>query len=236
MYKFRMYIPYACNIDALNRAIDSVVYQMDHYSSWEGKKVVVINDSEQSIDTLIHHPDKVEIYESPYRIKMNHAYQCNWMVRDALYTGQDFCMSLHADAELLPGAMDDMLEKITEIWETKWGIVFAGHGGHIFSVSNPKFFIEENVWFDPFLFPFYYMDNHIFRIMNLRGWQTPTTNSDKQLVLHKSSHYLKEDPIFRRKNEIAFPAHGMIYAAIWGGLPGNERSNDKYANGTIPRK
>jgi hypothetical protein len=72
--------------------------------------------------------------------------------------------------------------------------------------------------------------------MHLRGWSVEISDSPTATVIHKSSHYLKEDPIFRRKNDIAFNIQGMIYSAIWGGLPGNERSGDPYANGTLPRK
>ena len=236
MHNFKLYIPFACNIDALNRAINSAIPQMKEFSSYAGKRIVVLNDTMKPIEHLIENIDLVEIFEFPYRIKMTHAQQCNWMLQDAIHTGQDFCMSTHADSELLPGAMADMLEKVDEVNGTKWGVVFAGNGGHIFSTFNLKFFLEEDVWFDPFLFPFYYMDNHMYRIMNLRGWINHTTNSPVALVRHKSSHYLKEDPIFCRKNNIAFPCHGMIYVNIWGGLPGAELSNDKYANGTLPRR
>jgi len=56
------------------------------------------------------------------------------------------------------------------------------------------------------------------------------------ILEHKSSHYLKEDPIFHRKNDIAFNNQGRTYAMIWGGLPGAEINTDPYANGTLPRK
>lgn len=232
---FRCYIPFARNIGLLNAAINSVIPQIEEYSTFPGKKIVVVNDSEGPIDHLIERMDAVEIYELPYRLKMSHALQCNWMIRDAIASCQPFCMSLHSDAELLPGAMKDMLGKYEQIKDSKWGMAFGAHGGHIFCISNLEFFQRENVWYDPFLFPFYYMDNHMYRIMNLRGWVSHTTDTPVQLVEHVSSHYLKEDDIFRRKNDIAFGAHGAIYARIWGGLPGAETSIDPYASGTLTR-
>lgn len=235
-YPFKLYIPYACNIDALNKSIDTALSQVEEYSSFEGKKICVLNDTPESIAHLINNIDKVEIFEFPYRIKMTHAQQGNWMIQDAIHTGQAFCMTIHADAEMLPGAMEDLLKKVKEVSNSKWGIVFGGATWQVFACYNLKFFQEEDVWFDPFLFPFYYMDNHMHRIMDLRGWKIHASDSPIATIIHKSSHYLKEDTIFCRKNNIAFPAHGAIYEQIWGGLPGKERVRDPYANGTLPRK
>lgn len=233
---FQLYITYACNIDELNRCIESAVPQLNEFSTWEGKKIVVINDSQEDISNLVSHKTDIEIFEFPYRIKMAHAQQINWLIQDSKAKGQPFGMTIHSDAELLPGAMKDLLEKVEEVYDSKWGIVFGGKMWQVFAVYNHRFFFEENIWFDPFLFPFYYMDNHMHRIMELWGWPVLLSNSPDITIKHKSSHYLKEDPVFCRKNNIAFPAHGQIYTNIWGGLPGAERSNDKYANGTLPRK
>lgn len=236
MLNFRLYVSFARNMELLNACIDSVIPQINEFSSWQGKKMVILNDSGEDISALIHHPEDVEIYEPPYRIKMSPAYMGDWVVRDAWQTGQPFAMTLHTDASLLPGAMADILEKYEEVKDKKWGMIFGGAGWEVFAMYNWRFFVEENVWHDPYLFPFYYQDNHLYRIMMLRGWSHEYSHSPVPTINHKSSHYLKEDPVFRRKNDIAFPIHGMIYAAIWGGLPGAERSTDPYANGTLPRK
>jgi hypothetical protein len=233
---FRLYVAFARNVELLNRCIDSVVPQIREHSTWQGKKIVIINDSGEDIAGQYHHPEEVEIYEKLYRVKLSPAVIADWYVKDAYYTGQPFAMTLHTDAALLPGAMQDILEKYDEVENTKWGMIFGGAGWEVYALYNPKFFVEENVWHAPHLFPFYYQDNHLYRIMALRGWQKYQSHSQVPTIIHKSSHYLKEDPIFRRKNDIAFPAHGAIYAAIWGGLPGYEKSNDKYASGTLPRK
>lgn len=232
---FQLYIPYACNIEALNRAINSSLPQMKEWSTWEGKKIVVLNDTPNPINHLIEHIEEVEIFEFPYRIKMTHAQQGNWMIQDAYHKNQPICLTIHSDAEMLPGAIQDMIERLEPVYHTKWGVQFGGAGWCVFAAYNPRFFIEEDIWWDPFLFPFYYMDNHMLRLMHLWGWEVRMA-SDKATIKHKSSHYLKEDPVFGRKNAMAFPAHGQIYTNIWGGLPGAERSNDKYANGTLPRK
>jgi hypothetical protein len=235
-YPFKIYIPFACNIDALNRCVESVLSQIDDFSCFNGRKIVIQNDSQQDISSLIVHPEAVEIMEAPYRIKLVHAQQGNWMIQDAIHTSQPFALTVHADAEILPGAMQDILERYEELKDTKWGIIFGGKDWQVFGCYNPQFFVQEDVWFDPFLFPFYYMDNHMHRIMGLRGWPVYSSHSPIATIKHKSSHYLKEDSIFRRKNDIAFPAHGSIYTQIWGGLPGQERVTDPWANGTLSRE
>jgi len=233
---FRIYISFARNMELLNKCIESIVPQIREFSTWEGKKIVVINDSEKDISGQYVHPEEVEVFEFPYRIKVSPAVMGDYVVRDAHYSGQPFAMTLHTDAELLPGAMADILKKAEEIYDTKWGMLFGGAGWQVFAIYNPRFFFEENIWHDPFLFPFYYQDNHLYRLMTLRGWYTAASDSPVPTINHVSSHYLKEDAIFRRKNNIAFPVHGLIYKEIWGGLPGYETSCDPYASGTLPRK
>jgi hypothetical protein len=90
------------------------------------------------------------------------------------------------------------------------------------------------------------MDNHMGRIAKLRGWSDCMVARDVSipmtgyqdvpaLIKHVSSHYLKDNSIFRIKNDICFKYHGYIYADIWGGLPGSETNFDPYACGTLPR-
>jgi hypothetical protein len=230
MLKFRIYIPFGGDNALLNKCVNSVIPQMDAYSSYEDKKIVVMNNSDGpiSIDRL----DAVDIWEMPFELV--HAQQMNWMLKDAVKEGYPICVQLHTDAELLPGAMKCMIETYEQIKDTKW---FAyGIGGSIFVALNPDFFVKENVWYDPFLFPMYYMDNHIGRIANLRGWSDNTYGLGTPLVNHVSSHHLKTNPIFRARNNAAFSAHGQTYANIWGGLPGAETSRDPYAGGTLSAK
>lgn len=232
-HPFRVYIPFAMNEDLLTACINSLVPQLEEFSSWDGKKIVVIDNSKEGLKGTVH-PDQVDIWRLPF--ELSHADEGNWMIRDALNSGQPFCMTIHTDAELLPGAMEWLLKKYEEIAGTKWAVAMSPHGGHIFCIYNVEYFKEEDIWFDPFLFPFYFMDNHMGRLMTLRGWSQHLADNPESLVKHKSSHFLHEDPIFCRKNNIAFKYHGAIYAEIWGGGPGAEKLEDPYANGTLPRK
>jgi hypothetical protein len=232
-YRFRIYIPFGRNVELLNKAIASIVPQIDEFSSYEGKKIVVINNTCKPLIPLLEQPDAVDVWELPFALP--HAAEGNWMIKDALDSGQPFCLTTHTDSELLPGAMAAMVKGYEERIGTKWYAM--GIDGSIFAAYNTEFFRKEDVWFDTFLFPFYYMDNHLGRIAMLRGYSDGQASRDPAipLVKHVSSHYLKEDPIFCRKNAIAFKHHGAIYTEIWGGLPGHETVTDPYASGTLPR-
>lgn len=236
MYRFRMYIPFARDVDLLNKCINSIYPQMREYSVYEGKPIVVMNNSGKSIDGLLEHPEEVDVWELPFELM--HAQQMNWMFKDTLKEGYPFTLTTHTDSELMPGAIKAMLNEYERIKDTKW--YAFGIGGPIFVAFNPQFFVQENIWYDAFLFPFYYMDNHMGRLAKLRGWSDHAVfigeSPDVPLVKHVSSHFLKTDPIFCKKNSIAFPAHGLIYKTIWGGLPGSETVTDPYANGTLPKK
>jgi hypothetical protein len=233
MYKFRMYVPFAKNIELLNKCVASIIPQINEFSNWEGKKIVVINNSMMPLSGL-EHPEAVEVWELPF--ELTQAQEYNWMIADCHKTEQIFCLSTHTDSELLPGAMEVMMKEYELIKGTKW--YARGIGSPVFVAYNPQFFVEEKAWFDPFMLPFYYMDNHMGRVAMLRGWTDKCVTGDPttQLLKHVSSHFLKEDSIFRRKNDIAFKHHGAIYAEVWGGLPGSETSVDPYASGTLPRK
>jgi hypothetical protein len=231
-YGFRIYIPFAGNPGLLNKCITSIIPQMKEWSSWDGKKIVVINNSMKPLLPLLEHPEEVEIWELPF--ELTQAQEYNWMNAIVIKEGQPFCLNTHTDTVLLPRAIETAIEKYEEIKGTKW--YAYGVGGSVFVAFNPQFFIEEDVWNDPFLFPFYYMDNHMGRVAKFRGWADYTVMKEYPLVEHVRSHTLEDDPIFRRKNSIAFKYHGGIYAEIWGGLPGKETINDPYASGTLPRK
>lgn len=226
---FTCYIPCGGDLYLTQRAVESLLPQLAEYP---GTRAVILNNTEAPIDPADFPGAVIE----PMPVRLLHGQSINWMVRDAYKNQEPFCMSLHNDAKLYPGAVKELLDKWQEIQytNTRWGAITLGHNnGDAFVLWNPEFFHKENVWHDPVLLPFYYLDNHMYRIMELRGY--PIIRTEHDLLLHEGSHSIKNDPILRRKNDIVFKYHGMIYNEIWGGYPGSETSNDPYASGTLSR-
>lgn len=230
MYRFRLYIPFGGDITLLNTAINSVVAQIDEFSCYEGKKIVVMNNTLKPIAQDIQHIEYVDVWELPFELM--HAQQMNWMLKDCVSQNLPICIQLHTDAELLPGAMKAAIAEYERIKDMKW-FAFGVGIDSVFVTLNPQFFVQENVWYDAFLFPFYYMDNHIGRIAKMRGWYDNTVGGN--YIKHVRSHFLKTNNIFNIKNSIMFKYHGKIYEKIWGGLPGRETINDPYAGGTLKK-
>lgn len=224
MYKFRCYIVFTQNDPMLNTAVASVASQIREFST-EERPIVILNNSMVPLgDRLENKTDCIEIM-APTPLQC--ATTANWMVRLAHDNGEPFCMIMHMDAQMLPGALAVALAKYEEVKDQKYIAIFANGG---FEMENIRFFYEENVWYDDFLFPFYFTDNHIGRIAALRGYVVVPIPSE--LIRHDSSHNLREDPVMRARNNLAFGIHGQLYASIWGGHPGAETCSDPFARGT----
>ncbi len=232
--KFRMYIPFGGNLDLLAKSVASISDRIRAFTPDE-RPIVVINNTLIPLGDDFQNRHRVEEVIPP--VALMHAQEANWIIKMSREAGEDFALLLHTDAQLKDGAFEDIFQTLEEIQGTRWVQVLA-YGSGVFSAINWRFFQEEQVDFDAFLFPFYYMDNHMYRIIEARGWRNHITRrAHENLVEHVSSHHLKEDAIFRRKNDLAFPLHGELYAKIWGGLPGLETNLDPTAAGTlaIPR-
>jgi len=225
--KVTCYIPCGGDLQLTERAIKSFwdeIGRTEHEA-----KLVVINNTETPIGEM-----RADVINMPVRLL--HGQSINWMIRQTRRAKDAFCMSLHNDAMLYPGALQEILDKWDEVQynDPRWGTITLGHNnGDAFVLWNPEFFFTENVWHNPVLLPFYFLDNHLYRLMELRGWTIYHTEND--LVLHEGSHTIKNDPVARRVNDIVFPHHGAIYKDIWGGMPGEETSRDPYARGTLSR-
>lgn len=221
------YIPVGGDLDLTKRAVDSLLIQDIAPSDLE---IMLINNTEKAIEGFEDYPN-VSIMDMPVRLL--HGQSINFMVRHAASQGMGGCLSLHNDAMLHKGALLEMFNKYEEVKDTKWGYIVLGHGnGDACVIWNPKFFIEEHVWHQPAFLPFYYLDNLLYRTMELRGYVCHRT--EHSLLTHEGSHSIKNDPVQRRMNELAFGLQGQIYASVWGGLPGQEQSNDPTANGIYP--
>ena len=65
MYRFRMYIPFGRDTDLLNKCVNSIYPQMQEHSAYEGKKIVVMNNSGSPIECktkeayIVHEADMI---------------------------------------------------------------------------------------------------------------------------------------------------------------------------------
>jgi len=227
------YIPVGGDLDLTEDAVRSIIQEYEN-NNIPGE-IILINNTNTvlELNQISNSYERITIMNPP--VPLLHGQSINWMIKDTYTKGNPFCMSLHNDAKLQPGALKEMLEYYETIKATQWGAITLGrNNGDAFVFWNPLFNYTENVWHNPFLFPMYYMDNHYYRIMTLRGWKIYNTEHD--LIYHSGSHMIKNDPVWRNINNIVFKYHGLIYKEIWGGYPGYETSCDLYAHGTLPPK
>lgn len=230
-YKFRCYFTYKDNIHRLNQALESVLPQMEEFSS-EEVPILIINDEGQDIAPLLTIPlDKVQIFTPPISILLPET--LNWIFKLAYQNNEPWAMWLHTDAILKPGAMADLLLKYEQVKDGKWGLIYEMN--QAFAIFNSTAIHDEQLFYDAWLFPMYYMDNHFHRILAIRGYPEFLTDIPN-LVIHDKSHTIRENNALTRKNALAFDLHGALYQKIHGGMPGQERVNDRTLNGLYPFK
>jgi hypothetical protein len=119
-----------------------------------------------------------------------------------------------------------------EIKGNKWGVVYSKYD--VLCLINPHFFIDEDIWGDPALFPNYFGDNHRYRIMDLRGYTRFECPESAPLVTHIGSQTITRHPYYGMINGLTFDLEGQLYRKIWGGGPGEERGTDPTVGGLYP--
>ena len=231
-YKFRCVIPFSGNYESLRWAVESCYIEVSKFSTVL-KPVVVVNNSGQSFDHSKLVGLNYELFDIGEPLLLPNT--LNWAIRTAKTRGDDFMMWMHDDAALRTNAVKILMDKYEAVKGQRWGTIFLGKDGDTCSLYNPSFNFNENVWYDPFLFPMYFMDCHYFRILRLRGWTLEYANWEGEFdyVIHKQSHSLEDVPTLRRRNDLIQDGQRALYRAIWGGDPGQETNNDPHAGGTV---
>jgi GT2 family glycosyltransferase len=212
-------------------ALESVLAQIGDYSL-EEKPIVILNNQAQDIAHLISIPlNKVEIIDSPIPILLPEA--LNWVFKLAYQNNEPWAMWLHTDAVLKSGAIHDIINKYEYIKlnNLSWGLIYECN--QAFAIFNSDAIHKEQLFYDAWLFPMYYMDNHFHRILAIRGYPEYLTDTPN-LVTHEVSHRLKEDNSLSRRNSLAFGLHGQLYRSIHGGPPGQEVVTDRTLGGLYP--
>jgi len=224
--KFNCYINFSGNAALLNNCIKSLLPQLRQFSTEENPIVVVNNTNTNLIDWLEMKEGWKEV-KPPVPLVWSEAH--NWCIKMARKNEEPFVMTAHTDIELLDGAMEELLSRWEQLKNETNGKWIIACMCECFAVQNHNFFYDENVFYDPYLFPLYFSDNHVARIAYLRGYKECMFFSTK--IIHNKSHTIRDNFIMGKRNGIGFGYAAQAYQAIWGGSPGHETVTDPFANG-----
>lgn len=233
-YKFRCIIPFTGNYDSLNWAIESMHREIVKWTYLD-KPIIVFNNTKQDFDWDKINKNMignftVEDYYEPYLLPQI----LNWGIRRAKKLGEDFMFWMHDDAALHCNGLKILLDKYEEVKDLKWASIYLSKMGDVCSLYNFNYNYTENVWYEPILFPLYFMDCHYTRIARLKGWSIEYANWDppKDYVVHPGSHTIKENQRLNTINNFMQESWRLVFEKIWGGQPGQETITDPNAQGT----
>lgn len=222
------YIPIREDEDLLRQAIIGLYDQVD--------SLEVINSTQRNLDTYLAEIDpalKISLINPPVALCFEQA--INTAIKDAVAKGNtEFIVWGHNDIVVQPGAVDALIRKYEEIKDTKWGVIYGMYD--TLCLFNPRFFIDENIWGDPALFPNYFGDNHRYRLMDLRGYARIECPEAAPLVKHIGSQTITRHPYHGLINGMTFDFEGQLYRRIWGGGPGQETCIDPTCHGLYPMR
>jgi len=238
--RFSVVIPFTGNKKLLARAVESVRRELRKHSTLSNGTILIIDNVPGG---SVHETDR-EDHEVHWQFgpeePMLLPQVLNWAIRRARKNHEEFMFWMHDDAELRPGALKIMLDKRNELEARgeKWGAIFSTGAGDVASFYNPRYNFETNSWYEPLLFPMYFMDCHYFRCMAAKSWKLELSHNEGDMVIvdHVGSHTIKEDAAMRAKNDFLQRPWSELYERIWGGRPGSETILDAVAAGTLPKE
>jgi hypothetical protein len=219
------YIPLREDEDLLKNAIMDMYNEIDYFR--------VINSTGRDIYPYLADIDtehKITLIFPTTPLCFEQA--LNTAIKDSQALGNDYIIWAHNDIRVQSGAIDALIKRYEEVKDTKWGIIYTLYD--VLCMFNPKFFIDENIWGDPALFPNYFGDNHRYRIMDLRGYTRLECPEAGPLVTHIGSQTITRHPYYGMINSLTFDYEGQLYRKIWGGGPGEERNTDPTVGGLYP--
>jgi len=221
------YIPLRVGEDLLRNTIHDLYDQIDAF--------FVINNTERDLIPYFDGYDKEHkvnfinptdplCFEQSMNVAIKHSY---WLRQQ-----KDFIIWAHNDLMVYPGAIDELLATYEANKDSKWGVMYGMYD--TLCLFNPRFFVDENIWGDPAMFPNYFGDNHRYRLMDLRGYARINSEKAATKIAHIGSQTIKTSPYYGRINAITFPYEAQKYAAVWGGGPGQETIMDSTCGGLYP--
>lgn len=232
-YEFICSMPFSGDYSKLSWAIESCYSEVSKYSLFE-VPIQVFNNSKKEfdwkrIDPKLHgYFQLIDPYE-PYMLPQ----VLNYGIKQASKLNFDFMMWMHDDSAMKANGMKLLIDKYEEIKDRKWGCIYLAKDGDVCSLYNHHFNVNENVFYEPLLFPLYFMDCHYTKIMRLRGYPIEYANWDDKMdfIVHDGSNTIKSNERTRAINDIQQEFWRGLYVKIWGGNPGEETSSDITAKG-----
>lgn len=214
-----VYMPCATNPHILYDAVRSLENQVDRFC--------IINNTGEPLEMV---SIKMDIYDSP--VPLLYGQSLNYAIKKT--KDEPYCIWAHNDIIVKDGAIQALLNKYEEVKDTRWGQILSDYDS--LCLFNPKFFVEQGMWEEYMLFPFYFSDNHRARLMTLTDYKIYSCSEAAEKVHHLGSNSIRFDFQYRRRNEWMFKHHGNLYREIWGGDPGFERVSDATLGGLYKGK
>jgi hypothetical protein len=207
MTDFAAYIPVVNRFDLLENAIANCI---DLHED-----LTIIDNSPGSGGIVKDDPSEIKIFRPP--VPFTFAQSMNWMLHDARDRGKAFCVYMHSDSLVPPGACLALLDYGRQIVASgrSWGLLWTFYD--IMAAYNPQMLDVIGEWDTNF--PDYFGDNDWTHRINLASYECINTGIK---VGHVGSQTINSDPLLKHITSIKFPLYRQYYEQKWGGIPGKE--------------
>lgn len=210
MTDFAAYIPVVNRFDLLDQAVANA-------SDIASELTVIDNSPDGGVKGRYSFP----VTTARSFVPMTFTQSMNFELEDTVRKDKKFCLHMHSDAVVPPGAIQALLEKAREVDASgkKWGVIFTLYD--IMAIYNP--IAAKDVGGYDTNFSAYFSDNDYYRRLQLAGWELIESGiTVGHGVDGAGSQTINSDPHLKYVNGITFPLYRAYYAAKWAGEPGKE--------------
>lgn len=147
----------------------------------------------------------------------------NWEFSETLKRSKKFCVHMHNDAVIPPGAIQELLAyaRRVDAYDKRWGVLWTLYD--VLCVYNP-IAADDIGGFDT-NFSAYYSDNDFYHRLRKRNWETINTGIK---VGHVGSQTINSDPELGRAVSFSMDFYKSMFVAKWGGEPDHEKFDRPY--------
>jgi len=198
------YIPVVNRPDLLEQAVENAA------CIWPALTVI-----DNSLDQWVHLSSRYHVFCPP--VPLSFTQTMNWEMQACARRGKKFCLHMHSDAVVPPGAIEKLLEFAEQIdcSGRKWGVIFTLYD--VMAVYNPMAAVECGGY--DTTFSAYFSDNDYYRRLRLAGYECVESHIE---VGHVGSSTVRSDESLRNLHQMTFPWYRQYYVMKWGGEPDKE--------------